>query len=216
MAGTKRTGDEELKAKKKARMEGDVAAKVLVASKPPAEAAEWLAARVRALHPDLSALEYSDKYIPATALRDTSEWTESRTLGNLAAFVKSQFGNMVGKKKASDERKFIVVMSASALRACDVFRATKELGALKVIKKNKLEADLAVLAKTNHRILAATPGRLAKVLAAETPGVKAEEVKIVIMDASWLDLKKMGVWDSKEVFAGVRQLVDAGAKVYMY
>ena len=118
----------------------------------------------------------------------------------------------------NEERKFIAIISMSAIRACDIHRATKELAgsSLKVINKNKIEVDLKLLKTTTSRVLCCTPGRLIKVLDNEDQVLKKEEIKIVVVDNSYLDSKQQNIWDIKETTDALKSLTKNGSKVYLY
>lgn len=214
----------------------------------PEAIADYINDAIRKRNPDLSALELAELYFKKTDFRSTADFADARTLANLAQFVSVRFGNMLpsstpGKKntKAAKklkkakkdkkpwadqpdadqppaERKFIAVLSMSALRACDVHRALTDLpgSSLKLINKNKLNVDLKLVASTWSRVLCCTPGRLAKVLADDALVLKADEIKIILMDNTYLDQKMQNIWDIKETLEALRLLTQAGAKVYLY
>lgn len=116
------------------------------------------------------------------------------------------------------ERKFIAILSMSALRACDVHRALNEIpgSSLKLINKNKIDVDLKLVKSTWSRVLCCTPGRLQKVLATEDLPLKKEEIKIVIVDNSYLDQKMQNVFNIAETCATLKELTEGGAKIYMF
>lgn len=168
-----------------------------------------------------------------------------RTLDNLSKFINGRFGNMLpsstpgkkntknkknkkGKEKVDtgnengkapqDERKFIAIMSMSAIRACDVHRALREIpgSSLKLINKNKLHVDLKLVQSTWSRVLCCTPGRLAKVLNAEELSLLKDEIKIVLLDNSYLDQKLQNIWHIPETTQVLKDLAESGAKIYLY
>lgn len=116
------------------------------------------------------------------------------------------------------ERKFIAILSMSALRACDIHRALNELpgSSLKLINKNKIDVDLKLVKSTWSRVLCCTPGRLQKVLETEDLPLKKEEIKIVIVDNSHLDQKMQNVFNINETCPTLKELTSCGAKIYMY
>lgn len=220
-----------LKEKKRLKMETDMQAKKNLSKEvSPEIIADFVNSKI-SQKPDLSSLELSELYFTKTDFRSTADFTDERTLNNLGDFILRRFKNMLpaGSKKSKksqkseepkdqDERKFIAVLSMSALRACDVHRATRDLSgsSLKLINKNKLDVDLKLVKTTRSRVLCCTPGRLAKVLAAEESPLKKSEVKIVILDNSYLDKKLQNVWDIKETTEVLKELTLGGSKVYLY
>lgn len=224
--------------KKRIKMEMDIEKKKLLSKEESPEAiVDYLNEQIRRNNPDLSALELTDKYFSKTDVRSTADFTEPRTLENITVLINNRFKNMLPAKKNkkkdkkkdqkgdqsvddkdSEERKFIAIMSMSAIRACDVHRATKDISgsSLKIINKNKINVDLKLLTSTNSRVLCCTPGRLHKVLLAENSPLSAEELKIVIMDSTFLDQKMQNVWDLKETADVLKELTTAGTKIYLY
>ncbi|KAI5958051.1 hypothetical protein KGF57_002859 [Candida theae] len=120
--------------------------------------------------------------------------------------------------KSEESRKFIAIVSMSAIRACDVHRATKDLNgsSLKLINKNKLDVDLKLVKSTRSRVLCCTPGRLQKVLNSSESQLQKDEVKIILVDNSYLDQKKQNIWDIKETFEVLKDLTKQGSKIYLY
>lgn len=119
---------------------------------------------------------------------------------------------------SDEERKFIAIVSMSAIRACDVHRALGDIpgASLKLINKNKLHVDLKLVQSTWSRVLCCTPGRLLKVLKSEESGLTNNEVKIVIVDNSYLDQKMQNIWDIKETTDALKEMAAGGSKIYLY
>lgn len=117
-----------------------------------------------------------------------------------------------------DGRKFICFISMSAIRACDIHRSTKPLpgSSLKLINKNKIDVDLKLVRSSTSRVLCCTPGRVMKVLEHEDSGLDKKEIKIVILDNSYLDQKGQNIWDIPETIRVVKELAVNGAKIYLY
>lgn len=121
--------------------------------------------------------------------------------------------------QATEERKFIAIVSMSAIRACDIHRATRDISgsSLKLINKNKVDVDLKLVKSTRSRILCCTPGRLLKVLNSEDLELNKNEIKIIIVDNSYLDQKQQNIWDIKETTETLNKLTkEGGSKIYLY
>ncbi|CDK27312.1 unnamed protein product [Kuraishia capsulata CBS 1993] len=225
----KRT-NEKLVNKKKMKMEQDVEEKQKLATATPEIIADFLASRIRKQNKDLSALELGELYLSKTVFKGTGDFDKPRTPENLSSFLNEfleRFIPVEKKKKAKksktskeETKKYIVVVSMSALRACDIYRATKALpnSSLKIINKNKLQADLDILRKTDSRILAGTPGRMLKVLSHEDPPISSTEIACIVCDSSYLDSKKQTVWEIPETIEFLRKVTgeNPNAKVYLY
>lgn len=227
-----------LQEKKRIKMEMDMSQKKNLSTEAAPEViADYINNKIRQKNTELSALELSELYLNKSDFRSTSEINDKpRNLDNLSAFIDSKFKNMLPNtskksKKASknkkqkddeseskDERKFISILSMSAIRACDIHRALRDIpgASLKLINKNKLHVDLNLVKSTRSRVLCCTPGRLLKVLDSEELQLKGEEIKIVILDNSYLDQKQQNVMDIKETFECLKALADKGSKIYLY
>ncbi|CAN3356985.1 protein Cms1p [Diutina catenulata] len=214
----KRKQVSELKDRKRAKMEEDTRRKKNISKEEPGVIADYLNDKVRRTNSDLSALELAEKYFTKQDVRSTADFDKERTLSNLEEFINGRFKNMLNPKSSETEKKYIAVVSSSAIRACDVHRATKNLknSSLKLIAKNKLSADVEVVNSSSSRILCATPARLIKVLSEESCSVKLEEIKIIIVDNSYLDKKQQNIWDMPGNLQPLKRLTSFGAKLYFY
>ncbi|EGV60428.1 hypothetical protein PSN45_001810 [Yamadazyma tenuis] len=225
-AGKKRKAtDSKLKEKKKMKMEIDLEQKKSISKESSTEViADYINKTVAQKNKKLSSLELSDLYISKNDIRSTSEIEGPRNLEGLASYLNTRFKNMLpagkkGKRSGNDdERKFIVIISMSAIRACDVYRSTKNLNgsSIKLINKNKIAADIKLLQVSKSRVFCCTPTRLKKVCEHEENVLNKKEVKIVILDNSYLDQKGQNIWDIPETIQVLKELTDNGAKVYLY
>lgn len=234
-----------LQEKKKVKMEMDIAQKKKLSKESSTDViADFINNKISQKNPNLSTLELSELYFNKTDFRSTSEFDEEkRSLDNLSKFILGRFKNMLpshdkknkknkknkkddkshdssnNDKEEAEERKFIAIVSMSALRACDIHRATREISgsSLKLINKNKLDVDLKLVKTTRSRILCCTPGRLLKVLNSEDLELNKDEIKIIIVDNSYLDQKQQNIWDIKETPEALSILTkEGGSKIYLY
>lgn len=236
-----------LQEKKKVKMEMDIAQKKNLSKESSTDViADFINNKISQKNPNLSTLELSELYFNKTDFRSTSEFDEEkRSLDNLTKFILGRFKNMlpshdkknkknknkknkkedkshessINDKDEAEERKFIAIVSMSALRACDIHRATREISgsSLKLINKNKLDVDLKLVKTTRSRILCCTPGRLLKVLNSEDLELNKDEIKIIIVDNSYLDQKQQNIWDIKETPEALSILTkEGGSKIYLY
>ncbi|KAH3660488.1 hypothetical protein OGAPHI_007074 [Ogataea philodendri] len=205
---------DKLSQKKKQKMEFDIEQKRSLAKESPEIIFDRLALKVRQHNPNLSALELSDLYINKSSLKSSQNFVIERTLDHLKDFLQSNL------QKILNEKKFILILSVSARRACDVFRATKSIpnGALKLINKNKLQDDLAVLKKSKSRVLAATAGRVAKIINHEDNVLEPESIGGIVCDSTFLDTKLQNVWDYNETFQVIHEITSKNThcKVYLF
>ena len=144
------------KDKKRMKMELDIESKKNLSNEDNTEViAEYINNKIRRKNPNLSALELTELYFNKNEIRSTSDFKETRNLDNLSKYINLKFKNMLPKgmnkkdkkknkkdkkkknneeevskqddDKPEEERKFIAVVSMSAIRACDIHRATKDL-----------------------------------------------------------------------------------------
>lgn len=87
--------------------------------------ADYVNARTRLYGKDLSSVELEDRFLPARTVRDTSGYEGDRTLDNLAGFLKKQCGKLEATPKTPTGAPHTLVVTASGIRAADVFRALK-------------------------------------------------------------------------------------------
>lgn len=224
----RKRANEKLKDKKKQRMELEIEAKLNLSTSQTDKIAEFFDSKIAAKNPDLSPLELSELYIPKSTFKYSGYWKEPRNLDGLQKFLEINFKKYIpdkaslGKKKKNKEpeenRKFVLILSLSAIRVCDVHRATKEIAgsSVKLILKNKLADDMKLLKSTRSRVLASTPARIAKILATEGCPLKVEEIKQIILDSSYLDPKKKSLLDAEELLTNLKDLAKGGAKIHLY
>lgn len=235
----KKKKNPKLDEKKKIRMDQDMQKKRNLSMETPDMICDYANDVIRRKNNDLSALELSELYFSKSDFRTTADFTEPRNLDNLPKFIKGRFENMIltkpqGKKKSKkdkknkkeskpptdeQERKYIAVMAMSAIRACDIHRAIRgDLPgtSLKLLPKNKLENDLEHIRTSPSRIISCTPGRMFKAVNSPDTPLKKEDIKIVILDNSYLDKKQQNLWDIEQTTEAIKDLTKAGAKVYLY
>ncbi|KAI5960124.1 uncharacterized protein KGF55_004847 [Candida pseudojiufengensis] len=201
-------GQSNFKEKKKMKMELDTEQKKNISTESNTEViTDFINSKISRKNSNLSTLELSELYFSKDNIRSTSEYKKPRTLDNLSDYIIQRFKNMLpgkenkkenkknkknkkkeGKKESEikdeheEDRKYIAIVSMSAIRACDIHRATKDLNgsSLKLINKNKVDQDLKLLKTTRSRILCCTPGRLQKILNNEDSSLSKNEIKIII------------------------------------
>lgn len=209
---------DKLKAKKRKKMEYDAAEKRKLCTETQDIIAEKLAAKAKLQNPDLSTLELGDLYVRKENIKYTGDWKKERKLVNLPDFLQNFLNKEVlSKQKRKGERHIAVILCMSALRACDVYRATRNLkaGCQKLISKNKLKNDIAMLKDTRKRIFTATPGRLLRILETEDSPLKASEISAVVCDC-YLNPKKQTLWETPDTIRVLRKISDGNNNVSIY
>ncbi|QPG76996.1 hypothetical protein FOA43_004390 [Brettanomyces nanus] len=221
---------DKLRLKKRQKLEYDAAQKKKLPTETADVIAERLATKVKSQNKDLSSLELGDIYVNKSFIEFTGDWDQPRNLINFPKFLKHYIKESVllkalseqkqrkknkkHKKKnneeETDERSFAVILSMSAIRACDVHRATRTMnvGSTKLISKNKLKDDITSMRTSSARIIATTPGRFTRILDTEQSPLKASQIKAVICDC-YMDPKMQTLWDSKDTISLLRKMCDA-------
>ncbi|KAF2275935.1 uncharacterized protein EI97DRAFT_433868 [Westerdykella ornata] len=169
--------------------------------------ADYVNARTRHYGKDLSTVELEEKFLPAHCIKDTSSWTEPRTLEKLAAFLKSQSKDLKPTAKSPTGAPHTLVVTASGIRAADTYRAlkaglpkegVKDVNIAKLFAKHmKLAEQVAHLKKHKIDFGVGTPERLCALL--DERALSTANLKRVVIDVSYIDQKKRGILDMKEL-----------------
>lgn len=256
VVGKKRKNkSEESKSQKKQKMEFEKENKKSLSNEKNDIIVEKISSKIREIFPNLSPLELSDYYLKKENVIDTSEYSLEKNLTNLSNFIetfmkelipsikeykrlrnkikkfetKKKFNKKFNKTVEIPPRKFILILSISAIRSCDVHRATRDLegGSVKLINKNPIGQDLKMLKTTWSRILNSTVERIDKILEISKNDVernfengltlKEEEIDTIILD-NYIDSKLRSVLDYCETFELIKKIKDKNPnlKVYVY
>jgi len=169
--------------------------------------ADYINARTRHYQKELSTVELEELFIPSHSIKDCSSWAEPRTLDNLAAFLKSQDKALKSTEKKPAGAPHTIVVTSSGIRAADTFRAlktglpkqgVKNPNVAKLFAKHiKLAEQVALLKKKNIDFGVGTPERLTQLL--EEGALSTANLKRVVVDVSYIDTKKRGILDMKEL-----------------
>ncbi|OAL05701.1 hypothetical protein IQ06DRAFT_265975 [Phaeosphaeriaceae sp. SRC1lsM3a] len=169
--------------------------------------ADYVNARTRLYGKELSSVELEDKFIPARTVRDSTSWSEPRTTDKLSAFLKQQCTTLQAVPKKPVGAPHTIVVTASGIRAADLCRSlkaglpkegVKDANVAKLFAKHmKLVEQVAHLKKNRIDIGVGTPDRLAALL--EEKALSTANLKQVVIDVSYIDQKKRGILDMKEL-----------------
>nr|AVI60840.1 P-loop containing nucleoside triphosphate hydrolase [Morchella crassipes] len=184
-----------------------------IAHMDPPLLADYVAARLKHWSPTLSSVELQDQYLPASLFTDTTQWTSQRTLANLPNYLE-KCCRVAGAKKfrldrAAEEKgaPHTLVITSAALRASRIASAlrkyqAKEAMVAKLFAKHIKVAESVEMCKDNRiGIAVGTPSRILEVL---NEGVlKLDELRWIVVDASYVDKKGFGVFRIREVHRGI-------------
>ncbi|KAK2758056.1 hypothetical protein FQN54_004462 [Arachnomyces sp. PD_36] len=176
--------------------------------------ADFFAQQAKRSNDELTAVELSDLYIPEQAFLDTSSWDSSRKIDDLPAFLKKHTpskGSPLSKAADENGSPHTLVVTLAGLRAADLTRALRTfqnqnsaVGKL-FAKHIKLKEAKEYVAKTRMGMGVGTPARISDLINADV--LKLEHLKRIVIDASYIDQKKRGIFDMKEVFIPLLQLL---------
>ncbi|KAF1975592.1 hypothetical protein BU23DRAFT_503563 [Bimuria novae-zelandiae CBS 107.79] len=169
--------------------------------------ADYVNARTRLYGKELSSVELEDRFLPTRTVKDTTGYSEPRTLNNLPVFLKKQCGKLEPTPAKPTGAPHTLVVTASGIRAADVFRSLKA-GLPKVGVKNpnvaklfakhmKVAEQVEHLKKNKIDFGVGTPDRLSVLL--DQNALSTVNLKTVVVDVSYIDQKKRGILDMKDL-----------------
>lgn len=210
--------------KKRVKMEYDIEFKKNLSKESREIISENLIKKIKFLNPDLSPLELSELYLDKYMIEETTSFTKDRNLKNLEEFLMDKnfkFKDIINKKRfKNDKKEFVVILSMSAIRSCDIHRASREVkdSSIKIINKNKLSNDFKILKLTKSKIIAATPGRIIRVLNEKDSNLEYNQINNIILDSSYLDTKNQNIFDLKETIKLLKDISNnnSNLKIFLY
>ncbi|KAA8576042.1 hypothetical protein EYC84_006205 [Monilinia fructicola] len=157
---------------------------------------DYVARQTRRYESDLSSVELEDRYLPVSAVRDTTSWTKQRSLDNLPEFLEKFSGNPTKLWSASKKNgsPHTIIVTAAGLRAADVARAvrkfqTKDVKVAKLFAKHiKLKDSIGFLKSSRTGIAVGTPQRLKDLM--DEGSLAVDRLERIVIDASHIDQKR--------------------------
>ncbi|KAI1323954.1 U3-containing 90S pre-ribosomal complex subunit-domain containing protein [Xylariaceae sp. FL0255] len=166
--------------------------------------ADHLAQKTRRFGTDLNPIELAALDISPNAIKDSSSFSEARSLENLPAFLEAQVSDpkALGEAPKENGSPHTLIVTGAGLRAADLVRAirkfqTKKNTVAKLFAKHiKIEDSKQFLEKHRTGIAVGTPVRLNDLV--ESGSLKLHKLERLVVDASHIDQKKRGVMDMKD------------------
>ncbi|KAJ4286756.1 Protein cms1 [Kalmusia sp. IMI 367209] len=195
--------------------------------------ADYVNSRSRLYGKDLSSVELEDRVVPTRTVKDTTSYTAPRTLDNLSTFLKKQCGKLEPTPAKPTGAPHTIVVTSSGIRAADVFRSLKaglpkqgikNPNVAKLFAKHmKVAEQVEHLKKNKIDFGVGTPDRLSALL--DQNALSTANLKRVVVDVSYIDQKKRGILDMKDLHEPLIRLLlrkefvgddDEGNNLFMF
>ncbi|EFR02544.1 hypothetical protein MGYG_05541 [Nannizzia gypsea CBS 118893] len=176
---------------------------------------DYFVQRVKRHNKNLTAVELDDFYIPEHAFLDTSSWESSRELDNMPSFLKAfspEKGASLSKASEVHGSPHTLVVTLAGLRAAEITRALRQFqnqdcAVAKLFAKHiKLKEAQETVEKTRIGIGIGTPVRLNDLV--NSGSLKLDSLKRIVVDGSYVDQKKRGIFDMKELHFPLMELLN--------
>ncbi|KAM5452464.1 Protein cms1 [Microsporum audouinii] len=167
---------------------------------------DYFVQRVKRHNKNLTAVELDDFYIPEHAFLDTSSWDSSRELETMPSFLKAfspEKGASLSKASETKGSPHTLVVTLAGLRAAEISRTLRQFqnqdcAVAKLFAKHiKLKEAQETVEKTRIGIGIGTPVRLNDLV--NSGSLKLDSLKRIVVDGSYVDQKKRGIFDMKEL-----------------
>ncbi|PGG97319.1 hypothetical protein AJ79_09250 [Helicocarpus griseus UAMH5409] len=177
--------------------------------------ADFFAQQAKRHNSELTTVELDDVYVPEQAFLDTSSWKSPRKLENLPMFLKVYSKKQIESLAAAPEENgspHTLVITLAGLRAADITRAlrefqNKECAVAKLFAKHiKLNEAKEFVKKTRIGIGIGTPVRLTDL--ANSGELKLTHLRRIVIDGSYVDQKKRGIFDMKDLHFPLLQFLN--------
>ncbi|KLJ06846.1 hypothetical protein EMPG_17663 [Blastomyces silverae] len=179
--------------------------------------ADFFAQQAKRHNSELTTVELDDVYVPEQAFLDTTSWKSPRKLENLPAFLKvysRKKGSPDSLSTAPEEKgsPHTIVITLAGLRAADITRAlrqfqSKECAVAKLFAKHiKLAEAKEFIKQTRVGIGIGTPVRLNDLAASGE--LSLTHLKRIVIDGSYVDQKKRGIFDMKDLHLPLLQFLN--------
>ena len=161
-----------------------------------------------------TAVELDDKAFPARYVLDTTSFPDLHSTANLPAFLETFSPGGKDALSVSSETNgtpHTLVITASGLRAAELARTlrvfkTESSAVGKLFAKHiKIEEARSFLEGTRVGVGVGTPERCKALV--ESGHLRVEELKKLVVDGSCVDQKKRSIFDIKEVFVPLLELL---------
>lgn len=208
-------GSDSDRATKKSRPEQTKYDKTLATANPEVLASKFTES-IRKYKGDLSTIELEDLSVSATCFRDTTSFSETRVVKNLADFLEQNTEGGGEELRSCEEKAspHTLIFASSAIRTTDLLRAVRRYGSEKskiaklFAKHMKLSAMIKYVQETRFGIGAGTPQRVLDLIKQDV--LKLDRLKRIVIDASYVDEKQRTIFDEKDSFVQIVDFLNSG------
>jgi len=185
-----------------------------IAMMDPSLLADHCAKNVKRYFGDSTSIELDEKYLPAKAFRDTTTFDQPHSDDNLPAFLMkyTHGGKSTLRTVETLASPHTMVVAQSGIRTADLSRALRmfnkegSIVAKFVTKHEKMQDNVKMLNKFKIGIVISTPARLKALL--DEGAMKLDNLQRVVVDGSFKTEKNMSIFDSKQVFEPMLDLLN--------
>lgn len=178
----------------------------------PSLLSDHLAKSLRKHFGDGTTIELEDQYITLHAIRDTTSFTEPHIAKHLPDFLRKFADSEENLSHGALSSPHTLVITASGIRAADLARElrtfqTDDVKIAKLFAKHmKMSESVEFVGKTKINIAAGTPSRPKELI--EQNSLKLDNLKRIVIDGSYTDEKKRTIFDMKEVFLPLMDMLN--------
>jgi protein CMS1 len=178
-----------------------------MAQMDPSLLADHVAKAIKRHYQKDTTIELDERYLPGSTFTDTTGFKDPRTKGTLCSFLEFLVaGNKSQLTSAAKEtaRPHTLLLCQAGIRAADLARVLRPYesngnAVVKLFAKHfKIEQQAVFLRKNKTGFGVGTPHRVKDLIT--TGGLKLDNLERIVIDGSYLDEKKLGIWGHQEVF----------------
>jgi len=185
----------------------------VIAKMNPSLLADHFAKSTRKSFPDSSPIELEDLYLPTKAFKKASDFDEPRLAHNMPGFLEKTTENgkagLVHLEAGKGPHTLVItsagIRTADLARVLRVFNSEESQVAKLIAKHMKLKENIKHMKKNPVGIAISTPMRLRDLIDADA--LNLDDVKRIVVDGSYQDEKRRSIFEIKEVFRPLVELL---------
>lgn len=189
-----------------------------MAQMDPSLLADHVAKTIKRHYKKDTTIELDEKFLPSSTFTDTTGFKESRkkvALGRFLEFLVAGEKSQLATAAQETARPHTLALCQAGIRAADLARVLRPYetpgnAVVKLFAKHfKIEQQAVFLRKNKTGFGVGTPHRVKELIT--TGGLKLDNLVRLVIDGSYLDEKKLGIWGHQEVFKGMLEILKMDA-----